>query len=76
MASGAFACALPTYTITVISGAISESGGIYKQMVLNLPRRTKKCPPKIIKELLIAPQEPNIMRALDLMYDTSITEVL
>ena len=43
---------------------------IYKQMGLNLPRRTKKRLPKIIKEPLIAPQELNTMWALDFMYDT------
>ena len=43
---------------------------IYKQMGLNLPRRTKKRLPKIIKEPLIAPQEPNTIWALDFMYDT------
>ena len=37
---------------------------IYKEMGLNLPRRTKKRLPKIIKEPLIAPQEPNTMWAL------------
>ena len=41
-----------------------------KQMGLNLPRRTKKRLPRIIKEPLIAPQEPNTMWALDFMYDT------
>lgn len=39
-------------------------------MGLNLPRRTKKHLPKIMKEPLIAPQEPNAMWALDFMYDT------
>ena len=43
---------------------------IYKQMGLNLPIRTKKRLPKIIKEPLIAPQELNTMWALDFMYDT------
>ena len=43
---------------------------IYKQMGLNLPRRTKKRLPRIIKEPLISPQEPNTTWALDLMYDT------
>jgi len=43
---------------------------IYRQMGLNLPRRTKKRLPRIIKEPLIAPQEPNTMWALDFMYDT------
>ncbi len=43
---------------------------IYKQMGLNLPRRTKKRLPRIIKEPLSAPQEPNTMWALDFMYDT------
>ena len=37
-------------------------------MALNLPRRTKKRLPKIIKEPLIARQEPNTMWALDFMY--------
>jgi putative transposase len=39
-------------------------------MGLNLPRRTKKRLPKITKEPLIAPQEPNTMWVLDFMYDT------
>jgi putative transposase len=39
-------------------------------MGLNLPRRTKKRLPKIIKELLIGPQEPNTVWALGFMYDT------
>jgi len=39
-------------------------------MGFNLPRRTKKRLPRIIKELLIAPQKPNTMWALDFMYDT------
>lgn len=43
---------------------------IYKEMGLNLPRRTKKRLPTIIKEPLIAPQEPNTMWALDFIYDT------
>ena len=43
---------------------------IYKEMGLNLPRLTKKRLPKIIKEPLIAPHEPNTMWALDFMYDT------
>jgi putative transposase len=43
---------------------------IYKEMGLNLPRRTKKRLPKIIKEPLITPQEPNAMWAIDFMYDT------
>jgi len=43
---------------------------IYKQIGLNLPRRTKKRLPRIIKEPLIASQEPNTMWALDFMYDT------
>jgi len=47
-----------------------EAWRIYKQMGLNLPRRTKKRLPKIIKEPLIAPQESNTMWALDFMYDT------
>jgi putative transposase len=34
---------------------------IYKQMGLNLPRGTKKGLPRIIKEPLITPQEPNTM---------------
>ena len=37
---------------------------IYKQMGLNLPRRTKKRLPRIIKEPLIAPQEPNTIWTL------------
>ncbi len=43
---------------------------IYKQVGLDLPIRTKKRLPKIIKEPLIAPQEPITMWALDFMYDT------
>ena len=39
-------------------------------MGLNLPRRTKKRLPKIIKQQLMAPQEPNTMWALDFIYDT------
>lgn len=39
-------------------------------MGLNLPRRTKKRLPKIIKGLLSAPQELNSMWALAFMYDT------
>jgi putative transposase len=69
MAAGALACALPIYAIKAIPGTISASGGFIK-MGLNLPRRTKKRLPKIIKETLIAPQEHNTMWALDFMYDT------
>ena len=39
-------------------------------MGLNLPRRTKKRLPRIIKEPLIASQEPNTMWILDSMYDS------
>ena len=42
---------------------------VYKEMGLNLPRRTKKRIPKIPKVPLLAPQEPNSMWALDFMYD-------
>ena len=43
---------------------------IYKEMGLNLPRRTKKRIPKMPKVPLIAPTEANSMWALDFMYDT------
>ena len=43
---------------------------IYKEMGLNLPRRTKKRIPKIPKVPLIAPTEANSMWALDFMYVT------
>lgn len=43
---------------------------VYKEMGLNLPRRTKKRLPKIIKQPLIAPNEANTIWALDFMYDT------
>ncbi len=48
----------------------------YRQMGLNLPRRTKKRLLKIIKERLFAPHEPNAMWALDFMYDTVLRQVL
>ena len=43
---------------------------IYKEMGLNLPRRTRKRLPKMPRVPLIAPNEPNTMWALDFMYDT------
>ncbi len=43
---------------------------IYKEMGLNLPRRTKKRVPKLPKVTLIAPTEANSIWALDFMYDT------
>ena len=43
---------------------------IYKEMGLNLPRRTKKRTPKMPRVPLIAPTEANSMWALDFMYDT------
>jgi putative transposase len=43
---------------------------IYKAMGLNLPRRTRKRLPKVIKAPLIAPNEPNTIWALDFMHDT------
>jgi putative transposase len=43
---------------------------IYKEMSLNLPRRTKKRIPKLPKVPLIAPTEANSIWALDFMYDT------
>lgn len=43
---------------------------IYKEMGLNLPRRTKKRIPKMPRVPLIAPTEANSMWALDFMYDT------
>ncbi len=43
---------------------------MYKEMSLNLPRRSKKRIPKMSKILLVAPQEPNSIWALDFMYDT------
>ena len=43
---------------------------IYKEMGLNLPRRTKKRIPKMPKVPLIAPTQSNTMWALDFMYDT------
>ena len=43
---------------------------IYKEMGLNLPRRTKKRIPKLPKVPLIAPTEANSIWALDFMYDT------
>jgi putative transposase len=42
---------------------------IYKEMGLNLPRRAKKRIPKIPRVPLIAPTQPNRMRALDFMDD-------
>ena len=41
-----------------------------KEIGLNLPSYLKKYLGKIIKEPLIAPQEPNAMWAHDYMYDT------
>ena len=43
---------------------------IYKEMGLNLPRRTKKRIPKMPRVPLITPTQPNRMWALDFMYDT------
>ena len=43
---------------------------VYKEMGLNLPRRTKKRIPKMPRVLLIAPTQSNTMWALDFMYDT------
>jgi putative transposase len=43
---------------------------IYKEMGLNLPRRTKKRIPKLPKVPLIARTEANLIWALDFMYDT------
>lgn len=43
---------------------------IYKEMGLNLPRRTKKRIPKMPRVPLIAPTQSNTMWALDFMYDT------
>ncbi len=43
---------------------------IYKEIVMDSPRRTKKRLLKIIKEPLIAPEQPSAMRAIDFMYDT------
>ena len=43
---------------------------VYKEMGLNLPRRTKKRTPKIPRVPLVAPTEANTMWALDFMYDT------
>ena len=43
---------------------------VYKDMRLNLPRRTKRRLPKLPKQPLIAPTEKNITWALDFMHDT------
>ena len=43
---------------------------IYKEMGLNLPRRTRKRLTKMPRVPLIAPNEPNTIWALDFMYDT------
>ena len=43
---------------------------IYKEMGLNLPRRTRKRIPKMPRVPLVAPTEANSMWALDFMYDT------
>jgi putative transposase len=43
---------------------------VYKDMRLNLPRRTKRRLPKLPKQPLIAPAEKNITWALDFMHDT------
>jgi putative transposase len=43
---------------------------VYKDMRLNLPRRTKRRLPKLPKQPLIAPIEKNITWALDFMHDT------
>ena len=43
---------------------------VYKEMGLNLPRRTRKRIPKMPRVPLVAPTEANSMWALDFMYDT------
>ena len=43
---------------------------VYKDIVLNLPRRTKKRIPKMPKVPLVAPTEANSMWVLDFMYNT------
>jgi putative transposase len=43
---------------------------VYKDMRLNLPRRTKRRLPKLPRQPLIAPTEKNITWALDFMHDT------
>ena len=43
---------------------------VYKDMGLNLPRRTKKRLPKIERQPLVAPSEPNMIWSLDFMHDT------
>ena len=43
---------------------------VYKDMRLNLPRRTKRRLPKLPKQPLIAPAAKNITWALDFMHDT------
>jgi len=43
---------------------------VYKDVRLNLPRRTKRRLPKLPKQPLIAPIERNITWALDFMHDT------
>lgn len=43
---------------------------VYKDMRLNLPRRTKRRLPKLPKQPLIAPTQKNITWALDFMHDT------
>jgi len=43
---------------------------VYKDMRLNLPRRTKRRLPKLPKQPLVAPTQKNIIWALDFMHDT------
>jgi putative transposase len=43
---------------------------VYKDMRLNLPRRTKRRLPKVAKQPLIAPTQKNIIWAFDFMHDT------
>ena len=43
---------------------------VYKDMRLNLPRRTKRRLPKLPRQPLIAPTQKNITWALDFMHDT------
>lgn len=42
---------------------------VYADMKLNLPRRTKKRLPKLPKQPLVAPTQPNVTWALDFMHD-------
>ncbi len=43
---------------------------VYKDMQLNLPRRTRRRLPKLPKQPLVAPTQKNITWALDFMHDT------